>query len=366
MNYDNLMRECFDLALRGSGKVLTNPMVGAVLYKDGKIIARGYHKSYYDDHAEIDCFNNLNESEEGATLVVNLEPCSHFGKHPPCVDEVIRRKVKRVVISNTDTNPKVDGISKLKEAGIEVITGVLEEEGEKLNEKFFFNMKYNRPLVALKYAQSLDGKIATENFDSKWISNEESRLYVHKLRNDYDAIIVGRNTLETDNPRLTSRITNGVDPFRVIVTSKAKLDLGYEVFKENSDNKTIIATNSKIDLGEGVKVLTCKDKNGSVDLNDLLDRLYELNIGSVLVEGGSVLNNSFLEADLVDKIYQFMAPVVVSGKNSMSAFVGKGAKLIKDAKRFRIDEIKRFGSDVMFEVNNVYRNSWRTRKSYRI
>lgn len=366
MNYDNLMRKCFDLALSGSGKVLTNPMVGAILYKDGKIIARGYHKSYYDDHAEIDCFNNLKESAEGATLVVNLEPCSHFGKHPPCVDEVIRRKVKRVVISNTDTNPKVDGISKLKEAGIEVITGVLKEEGEKLNEKFFFNMKYNRPLVALKYAQSLDGKIATESFDSKWISNEESRKYVHKLRNDYDAIIVGRHTLETDNPRLTSRIPNGVDPVRVVVTSKANLDLNYEIFKENSDNKTIIATNSKMDLGQKVKVLTLKDKNGSVDLNDLLEKLYELNIGSVLVEGGSVLNNSFLRENLVDKIYQFIAPIVVSGESSRSAFIGKGAKLIKDAKRFEINEIKRFGSDVMFEVNNVYRNSWRTWKSYRI
>lgn len=366
MNYDNLMRECFDLALRGSGKVLTNPMVGALLYKDGKIIARGYHKSYYDDHAEIDCFNNLSEPAEGATLVVNLEPCSHFGKHPPCVDEVVRRKVKRVVISNTDTNPKVDGISKLKEAGIEVITGVLKEEGEKLNEKFFFNMKYNRPLVALKYAQSLDGKIATESFDSKWISNEESRKYVHKLRNDYDAIIVGRHTLETDNPRLTSRIPNGVDPVRVVVTSKANLDLNYEIFKENSDNKTIIATNSKMDLGQKVKVLTLKDKNGSVDLNDLLEKLYELNIGSVLVEGGSVLNNSFLRENLVDKIYQFIAPIVVSGESSRSAFIGKGAKLIKDAKRFEINEIKRFGSDVMFEVNNVYRNSWRTWKSYRI
>ena len=357
MNYDDLMRECFDLALKGSGKVLTNPMVGAILYKDGKILARGYHKSFYDDHAEIDCFNNLDGSAEGATLFVNLEPCSHFGNHPPCVDEVIRRKVKKVVISNTDTNPKVDGIKKLKEAGIEVITGVLEDEGKKLNEKFFFNMKYQRPLVALKYAQSLDGKIATESFDSKWITNEKSRAYVHRLRSDYDGIMVGKNTLRTDNPRLTARIDGGVDPVRIIVTSKLDLDPYRKVFVENKDKKTLIATNSREDLDLDVEVLRCKDKDGRVDLEDLLAKLYKKNIGSVLVEGGSVLNNAFLERGLIDKIYQFTAPIIVSGENSRSAFIGKGVKLIKDAKRFRIDDIKRFGNDVMFEVNNVYRNS---------
>lgn len=357
MNYDNLMRECFSLARKGRGKVLTNPMVGAIVYKDGEVIGRGYHKSFYDDHAEIDCFKNLKGSAEGATLIVNLEPCSHFGKHPPCVDEVIRRKIKRVVISNIDTNPKVDGISKLKACGIEVISGVLEEEGKKLNEKFFFNMSHKRPLVALKYAQSLDGKIATGNFDSKWISNEKSREFVHELRNDYDAIIVGKNTLLTDNPRLTSRIDKGIDPVRIIVSDSLDLNPDLEVFKENSDGKTYIASSSDKDIKLDSGLIRCKSKNGHIDLEDLLKKLYEKNIGSVLVEGGSVLNNSFLEEDLIDKIYQFMAPIIVSGYDSRSAFIGKGVDYIKDARRFRIDDIKRFGEDVMFEVNNVYRNS---------
>ena len=356
MNYENLMRECFDLALKGRGKVLTNPMVGAIVFKNGKIIGRGYHKSFHQDHAEIDCFNNLEEAAEGGTLVVNLEPCSHFGKHPPCVDEVIRRKIKKVVISNLDTNPKVDGIKKLKDAGIEVITGVLENEGKKLNEKFFFNMKYKRPLVALKYAQSLDGKIATETFDSKWISNEESRAFVHELRNDYDAILVGANTLASDNPKLTSRIDGGVNPYRIIVTSSLSLDPLSEVFLENSDNKTIIATNSTKDFDINAEIIRCKTKGGGVDLEDLLDKLYKRDVGSVLVEGGSVINNAFLKENLVDKIYQFMAPIIVSGLRSRSAFMGEGAKLISEAKKFRIDEIRRFGSDVMFEVNDVYRD----------
>lgn len=357
MNYDNLMRECFDLARKGAGKVLTNPMVGSILIKNDQIIAKGYHKSFFDDHAEIDCFNNLKESAEGATLIVNLEPCSHFGKHPPCVDEVIKRKVKRVVIANLDTNPKVDGLSKLKKAGIEVITGVLEDEGKKLNEKFFFNMENNRPLVALKYAQSLDGKIATGSFDSKWITNEESRAYVHKLRSEYDAILVGANTLRQDNPKLTSRIEGGVNPYRIILSDKLDIDRNYEVFKENFDKKTYIATISQKDIDINAEIIRCKEKDGRVDLKDLLNKLYERNIGSVLVEGGSIINNSFLEEDLVDKIYQFMAPIIVSGVDSRSAFIGEGARLIKDSRRFIIDDIKRFGSDVMFEVNNVHRNS---------
>lgn len=202
MSYEKYMRMCLDLAKKAEGRTLTNPMVGAVLIKDGKVLSKGYHKSFKDPHAEIDCFNNYTGDIRGSTLIVNLEPCSHYGKHPPCVDEVIRRGVKKVVIANIDTNPKVDGIKKLKDAGIEVITGVLEDEARELNYKFFFNMKYQRPLVALKYAQSLDGKIATNTYDSKWITNEKSRAHVHKLRSAYDGILIGKNTLIKDRQGL--------------------------------------------------------------------------------------------------------------------------------------------------------------------
>ena len=351
------MRECFDLAKKGEGKVLTNPMVGAILIKDGKIIGKGYHRGYGKDHAEIDCFKNATKSAEGATMIVNLEPCSHFGKNPPCVDELIRQKVKRVVISNLDTNPKVDSIKKMKEAGIELITGILEDEGKVLNEKFFFNMKYKRPLVALKYAMSLDGKIATRSYDSKWISGEESRNFVHKLRNDYDAILIGKNTLIKDKARLNCRLEDGVDPVRVILANDLNFDKDLEIFKLDSDKDTIIATSSKDeDLRVNAKILHCREKDGQVDLEDLLDKLYEMNIGSVLVEGGSLVNTSFLENGLVDKIYEFIAPIVVGGKDSRSAFLGEGVSEIKDAEKFEIANVERFGEDIMVEVNNVYRN----------
>lgn len=351
------MRECFDLAKKGAGKVLTNPMVGAILIKDGKIIGKGYHHGFGKDHAEIDCFKNATESAEGATMIINLEPCSHFGKNPPCVDELIRQKVKRVVISNLDTNPKVDSIKKMKEAGIELITGILEDEGKVLNEKFFFNMKYKRPLVALKYAMSLDGKIATRSYDSKWISGEESRNFVHKLRNDYDAILIGKNTLIKDKARLNCRLEDGVDPVRVILANDLNFDKDLEIFKLDSDKDTIIATSSKDeDLRVNAKILHCREKDGQVDLEDLLDKLYEMNIGSVLVEGGSLVNTSFLENGLVDKIYEFIAPIVVGGKDSRSAFLGQGVSEIKDAEKFEIANVERFGEDIMVEVNNVYRN----------
>lgn len=356
MNYEDLMKECFKLAKKGAGRVLTNPMVGALVYKNGEIIGKGYHKSFYDDHAEIDCFRNLKEDAKGATLFVNLEPCSHFGKHPPCVDEVIRRGIAKVVIANLDTNPKVDGIKKLKEAGIEVVTGVLEDEGKRLNEKFFFNMKYKRPLVSLKYAMSLDGKIATETYDSMRISGEKSRAYVHKLRNDYDAIIIGKNTLLKDKARLNCRLKDGVDPIRVIVASDLAFDPDLDIFNLESDKKTYIGTIGDKETNLNAEIISCKEKDGQVDLKDLVGKLYEMNVSSILVEGGSLLNSSFLEADLVDKIYEFIAPIVVGGEKSRSAFMGEGAKAIKDAKKFRIDRIERFDEDIMLEVRNVYRD----------
>lgn len=356
MNYEKLMKECFTLAKKGAGKVLTNPMVGAILVKDEEIIGKGYHHGFGKDHAEIDCFKNAKESAEGATMIVNLEPCSHFGKNLPCVDEVIRQNVKRVVISNLDTNPKVDSIKKMQDAGIEVITGVLEDEGKILNEKFFFNMKYKRPIVAIKYAMSLDGKIATGSYDSKWISGEESRNFVHKLRNDYDAILIGKNTLIKDNAKLNCRLDGGFDPVRIILANNLDFDKNLEIFKLDSDKDTIIATTSDKQLSVNAKILRLKEKNGQADLEDLLAKLYQMNISSVLVEGGSLVNTSFLENDLVDKIYEFIAPIVIGGVDSRSAFLGQGAFEIRSAKKFEIINLERFGKDIMIEVNNVYRN----------
>lgn len=358
MNDKYYMKKCFKLALKAKGKVLRNPLVGAVLVKEGKIISKGYHHQYGLSHAEVDCFNNLKEDPKGATLYVNLEPCSHYGKQGPCTKEIIKRGIKKVVISNIDTNPKVSGIKELEDAGIEVVTGLLEDEGLKLNEKFFFNIKYKRPLIALKYAQTLDGKISSNTGDSKWISNEFSREYVHKLRNDYDAIIVGKDTFLKDNPSLNSRIDDGVDPVRIILDSNLSIEKvvdKYNVFNLDSDKKTYIAT-CKEPSNKNLNIIKCKSKNNRVDLSDLVDKLYEMNIGSILVEGGSSVNYSFLEENLVDKIYEFIAPLIVGGFDSKSAFYGKGFDKIKDSYKFEIEDVKRFDTDLMIEAKNVYWN----------
>lgn len=361
MNDKYYMRKCFELAIKARGKTLRNPLVGAVLVKNEKIISTGFHHEYGKAHAEVDCFNNLKENPDGSVLYVNLEPCSHYGKQGPCTLEIIKRNIKKVIISNIDTNPKVDGLKVLREKGIEVQTGLLEDEGKKLNEKFFFNIKYNRPLIALKYAQTLDGKISSSTNDSKWISNEFSREYVHKLRNDYDAIIVGKNTLIHDNPSLNSRIEGGVDPVRIIVDTNLEIEKNYKdykIFNLNSDKKTYIATCKDADNPD-LNLIECKMKNNHVDLVDLANKLYEMNIGSILVEGGSELNNGFLEEALVDKIYEFISPKIIGGFDSKSPFYGKGVEKIKDAYEFEIEDIKRFDDNIMIEAKNVHWNIWR-------
>lgn len=363
MNDKYYMKKCFKEAKKARGSTLTNPLVGAVLVKDGRIISKGYHKAYGKDHAEVDCFKNLKEDPTGAILYVNLEPCSHYGKKGPCTEEIIKRDIKKVVISNIDTNPKVDGLKILKDKGIEVKTGVLEKEGLKLNEKFFFNQKYQRPLVSLKYAQTLDGKIATGTNDSKWISNEFSRDYAHKLRSEYDGILVGKNTLLNDNPSLNSRIDGGVDPVRIILDSNLSIEKNYKdykIFNLKSDKKTYIAS-IKDSKDPKLNVIKCKSKDGQVDLKDLLDKLYKMNISSLLVEGGASVNYSFLKEGLVDKIYEFISPKVIGGFKSKSPFYGRGVEKIKDGYEFKVENVKRFDTDLMIEAKNVYWNIWRAR-----
>lgn len=346
------MEDCFSLALKGRGRVSPNPMVGAVIVKEGRVIGRGFHHSYGSLHAERDAFENLTEDAAGATLYCNLEPCSHYGKQPPCVDEVIRRRIKRVVLSNLDTNPKVSSVKKMEEAGIQVDYGLLEEEGKKLNEVFFFNMKYKRPLVALKYAMTLDGKIATYAGDSKWISNDKSRTLVHQLRGAYDGILVGKGTVIQDNPALTCRIPGGRDPVRIILDKEGTLDKGLKVFTEESPAKTILATcNEKADFPDK---LVCKQKDGEIDLNDLLGKLYERRICSILVEGGGRVNYSFLKEGLADKIYEFIAPKVLGG--GKAPFDGPGPEKISQAYAYEIVGTQSFGGDLMIEGKNVHRN----------
>ncbi|MGO3017838.1 MAG: bifunctional diaminohydroxyphosphoribosylaminopyrimidine deaminase/5-amino-6-(5-phosphoribosylamino)uracil reductase RibD [Anaerococcus sp.] len=358
MNDEYYMKKTFELAKKGIGTTSPNPLVGAIIVKDGKIIGQGYHEVYGMAHAERNAIENAKDSVEGATLYCNLEPCSHVGKQPPCMDLIIEKKIKRLVISNLDNNPKVDSIKRLRDAGIEVEIGLLEEEGKKLNEIFFHNMKYKKLFVAIKYAMSMDGKIATSSGNSKWITNEKSRHYVHELRTRYDAILVGKNTVEKDNPSLNSRFDGGIDPVRIILDTNFEIDKDRKIFNLESDKKTYIATISDKKRPEvKAEIIRCKEKNGMVDIKDLCDKLYQMGIRSLLVEGGSSVNNSFIEENLVDKIYEFISPQVISGKYSKSPFYGKGVDFIKDSYKFKFVDIKRFDEDIMIEANNVYRNS---------
>ena len=236
-----------EIAKKGEGNVSPNPLVGCVIIKDNRIIGAGYHQKFGEDHAEINAINSSAESLEGSTLYVNLEPCSHFGKTPPCVDRIIKEKIKRVVIGTLDINPLVsgNGVKALKKAGIEVKVGILEKECIELN-KFFFKFITNMlPYVTLKAAQTLDGMIADKNNYSEWISSSESRKYVHWLRARYDAVLIGSETARIDNPKLTVRMVEGRNPYRVVLDSSLKLKSDLNLFKSNSDNKTIVITSEK-------------------------------------------------------------------------------------------------------------------------
>ena len=285
------MELAIKLAKKGEGKVNPNPMVGAVIVKDGIVIGEGYHEKYGEGHAEVNAFKSLKEDPSGATMYVTLEPCSHYGKTPPCADKIIKNNIKRVVIGMIDPNPLVagNGVDKLKKAGIEVKVGVLEEKCKKLNEVFIKYILSKKPFVVLKTAMSLDGKIATRTGESKWISSEKSRLQVHNLRNKLSAIMVGVNTVIKDNPELTCRIENGNNPIRIIVDSTLRIPMNSKVL-QNKDNKTIIATTKRANiknmqelLKKNINVLIIDEKNGQVDLSALIKKLGELNIDSILL-----------------------------------------------------------------------------------
>lgn len=351
------MSLALNLALKGKGKVNPNPLVGAVIVKNGKVIGKGYHERYGKEHAEVNAFNNLSESAENATMYVTLEPCAHYGKTPPCVNKIIENSIKKVVIGAVDDNPLVTGkgIKKLKSAGIEVKVGVLEEECKKLNEVFFKYISTKRPFVLLKSAMSLDGKISTYSGESKWITSKESREEVHKLRNDLMAILVGVNTIIKDNPRLTCRVNDGRNPIRIVVDSFLRIPMDSNVIKDKQA-RTIIATTkfAKKDKilslrNSGIEVLVINSKNNKVDLDELMVKLGDLNIDSILLEGGSTLNFSALKQEIVDKIQIYIAPKIIGGEKSKTPVDGQGIDKLKNAFKVRNLNYSKVGSDILLE-----------------
>ena len=340
------MRMALDLARKGKGWTTPNPLVGAVIVKDGRVIGQGYHQKYGHPHAEVNAIASAKEDVTGATVYVTLEPCSHFGKTPPCSDLLIDKNIKRVVVGMLDPNPLVagKGIERLRNNGIEVVTGVLEEESQKLNEIFIKYIITKKPFVVMKNAMSLDGKIATVTGESQWISGESSRKQVHSLRHELAGIMVGIETIIKDDPQLTSRTLNSRNPIRIVVDSQLRIPIASKVLTQQDKAKTIVATtkranNEKLDTLKqmGIEVIVIKVKCERVDLRELMKVIGAKGIDSILLEGGANLNFSALEEGIVDKIQSYIAPKIIGGKEAKTAVEGAGIQLLKNA--FKIDRM---------------------------
>jgi diaminohydroxyphosphoribosylaminopyrimidine deaminase / 5-amino-6-(5-phosphoribosylamino)uracil reductase len=353
------MERALELAEKGTGYTNPNPLVGAVIVKEDVILGEGYHEFFGGPHAEINAFRNASADVAGATMYVTLEPCSHFGKTPPCANAIVEKGIKKVVIAMEDPNPSVSGrgIRILREHGIEVITGVLEEESRRMNEIFIKFITTGLPFCILKTAMTLDGKIASFAGDSKWITGEESRNYVHRLRHRVSGIMVGVGTVIQDNPLLNTRLEEGggSDPIRIITDSRGRIPQDAKVLL-NSPGKTIIATTTmaaeekrKELKSLGADIIITPAVNNQVDLNFLMKALGEKNIDSVLLEGGSELNSSALEAGIIDKVNLFIAPKIIGGRDAKTPFGGNGRQWMKDAEVLKNIRTYGFGDDIMIE-----------------
>jgi diaminohydroxyphosphoribosylaminopyrimidine deaminase/5-amino-6-(5-phosphoribosylamino)uracil reductase len=355
---ESYMKEALRLAGKGSGRTSPNPMVGAIIVRGNRIIGRGYHREFGGRHAEIDAIENAPANLRGTTFYITLEPCSHFGKTPPCVDRILKAKPARVVVGSADPNPLVSGkgIRLLRRHGIEVSTGVLEEECRALNEVFFRYMTTGYPFVTVKYAQTLDGRIATRSGRSRWISSPPSLRFAHRLRSLHDSILVGAGTVVKDDPELTCRLVKGRNPRRVIIDSTLRIPLSSKVLLDQNRAKTTIFTTAGArrqklrTLGDrGVDVRVAEgDTGGHIDLRKLLKALGREGVSSVLVEGGAGVITAFLGAGLVDRLVVITAPKVL-GKG-IEAVGDLGIDDLDRAVRFEIKKIIRSGDDIVIDA----------------
>lgn len=352
----NFMLTALQEARKGMGRTSPNPMVGAVLVKNNKIISRAYHHKAGEPHAEVLAIKKAGKKAKGSTLYINLEPCCHYGKTPPCANAIIKAWIKTVHIAMLDPNPKVAGKGKkeLEKAGIKVVVGEEKQEALLLNEIFVKYITSHKPFVAAKWAMSLDGKTATRAGKSKWISGVESRLLVHKLRRQYDAILAGVNTVLKDDPRLTARL-HGVhsrQPVRIVVDSAGKTPVSAKIFKAHG--KVIIAATKKLSKNKkqkyqerGAEVIITKSNNDKVNLKELMKKLGKMEISSVLIEGGGEITASAWEQNLLDKIYAFIGNKLIGGGDAKTPLGGKGIANMAQAKPLKIHEIKQLGSDLL-------------------
>lgn len=350
------MLRAISLAKKGEGWTNPNPMVGAVIVKDGRIIGEGYHKKYGELHAERNAFASLKESAKGATMYVTMEPCCHYGKTPPCTLAIIEHKIGKVVIGSKDPNPKVSGkgVQILKEAGISVVEDFLREECDKLNPIFFHYIKTKTPYVVMKYAMTLDGKIATKTGESKWVTGKEAREEVQHMRHRYMGIMVGIGTVLADDPMLNVRAKDKKSPVRIICDSKLKIKEDSQIVKTAFNQRTIVIYADSQNIQEklerlhslGVETLYCPDERNQIDLKKLMIYLGNEGIDSILLEGGGKLNDSAVRAGIVKEVQAFIAPKLFGGVNSKTPIEGIGVNLPSEAVRLKYIDICQIGEDI--------------------
>lgn len=367
MEHAKYMLYALQLAKKGRGYVNPNPMVGAILVKNDRVIGQGYHEKYGGLHAERNALESCIESPEGSTLYVTLEPCCHFGKTPPCTDAILKNGIRKVVIGSKDPNPIVagKGIELLRKQGLEVVESVLKTECDKLNEVFFHFIQTNTPFVVMKYAMTMDGKTAAYTGKSKWITGETARRNVHKDRHRYSAIMAGIGTVLADDPLLTCRVENGRNPIRIICDTHLRTPLESQIVITAKDVPTIIAT-SCTDLNKhkpytaaGCRILPVSEKDGHLNLLELMEKLGEEKIDSILLESGGILNWSALQNGIVNKVQAYIAPKLLGGVNGKTPVAGIGVESPDNAFFLTNSVITCLGEDILIEsevIGNVHGN----------
>lgn len=368
LNDEKYMRMALSLARKGCGLAAPNPMVGAVIVKEGRVIGRGYHQKYGGPHAEQNALSSCTEPPQGAVMYVTLEPCCHSGKQPPCVKAILQAGISRVVVGSADPNPLVGGkgIRILREHGVSVTEDILREECVKLNEVFFHYIRTEHPFVVMKYAMTMDGKIAAVTGESKWITGEAARHHVQKLRHRYTAIMAGVGTVISDDPLLTCRgVRGGKNPVRIICDTRLRTPPAARVVATAGQAPTVIATccddpeRHMVYQKAGCSVLTVREKNGHVDLRELMRKLGKQGIDSILLEGGGTLNWAALESGIVQKTEVYIAPKLLGGETSKTPVEGAGFLSPGDGIVLKNSRIIRLGEDFLIESEvdgSVYGN----------
>ncbi len=365
MSFDKkYMERAIELAKKGIGAVNPNPLVGAVIVKDGRIIGEGYHAKYGELHAERNAFANLTEDATGAEMYVTLEPCCHYGKQPPCVEAIVEHKIAKVYVGSDDPNEKVagKGIKYLRDNGIEVETQVMKSECDEINPVFFHYITTGKPYVVMKYAMTMDGKIATYKGLSKWITGEEARNRVQHTRHRYKGIMVGVGTVIADNPMLTCRLEGGRNPIRIVCDSNLRIPMECNLVKTAKDIPTIVGAIEKqpTDKGyekyisklqaleaEGVQVISVKAVDNRIDLEDFMLKLGKQSIDGILLEGGGTLNYSALSSGIVNEVQMYIAPKIFGGKDAISPVEGMGVETPDMCFVFGLKKVEKIDGDIL-------------------